>query len=86
MLREIKFRVSIHNVINRLFHIHNWKPKLSRYVSFNSRDILYECNCGKRKIENVYLDFGVLFPIETTMMITNKEMQYALLKGINKRF
>lgn len=73
---------AIHDVIHRLFHTHNWEPKLSRYISFNSRDILYECKCGKRKIENVYRDFDTPFPIETTMMITHKEMQDALLNGV----
>ena len=67
---------------HRLFHIHNWKPKLSRYISFNTRDILYECKCWKRKIETVSRDFDTPFPIETAMMITHKEMQDALLNGV----
>ena len=73
---------AIHDVIHRLFHIHNWKPKLSRYISFDSRDILYECKCGKRKIENVYRDFSEPFPIETTTNLTYKDMQDALLNGV----
>ena len=36
---------------------------------------MYECRCGKRKIESVYRSFGSPFPIETTMFITNKEIQ-----------
>lgn len=67
------------SVIRRLLHIHVWEPKLSKYVSFNSRDILYECKCGKGKIKNVYRNFDTPFPIETTTMLTNKEMQDALL-------
>lgn len=73
---------AIHDVIHRLFHIHNWTPKLSRYISFHTRDILYECKCGKRKIETVYRSFDDSFPIETTMLITHKEMQDALLNGV----
>ena len=72
---------AIHDVIHRLFHIHNWKPKLSRYISFSTREILYECRCGKRKIETISRDFDTPFPIETTML-THKEMQDALLNGV----
>jgi len=73
---------AIHDVIHRLFHIHNWKPKLSRYISFSTRDILYECRCGKRKIKSITRDFGTPFPIETTTSLTHKEMQDALLNGV----
>lgn len=45
------------------------------YVSFNTRDIVYECRCGKRKIIRVYRPFDVPFPIETTYFITRKELK-----------
>ena len=66
------------STLHRVLHIHKWKPKLSRYLSFNSREILYECKCGKRKLKEVRKDFDTPFPIETTMMISHKEMQDAL--------
>jgi hypothetical protein len=72
----------VNYIIHYLFKIHNWTPKLSRYISFSSRDILYECSCGKRKINKVVRDFDTPFPIETTMLMTKKEMQNALLKGV----
>jgi len=50
------------------------KPIASLYVSFHTRDILYECSCGKRKIEQVTRAFGESFPIETTMLLTRKEL------------
>ncbi len=77
-----KRQCAIHDVIHRLFHTHNFKPILSRYISFSSRDILYECKCGKRKIVNVYRDFDTPFPMETTMLLTHKDMQDALLNGV----
>jgi hypothetical protein len=65
--------------IKRIFerlHICSFsKPIVSRYISFNTRDIVYECRCGKRKIERVYRSFSSPFPIETTLFITNKEIQ-----------
>jgi len=72
----------IHGVIHRLFHIHNWKPILRKYVSFNSRDILYECRCGKRKIVHVNRSFDREISIETNIGLTHKEMQEALLNGV----
>lgn len=45
------------------------------YVSFNTRDIVYECRCGKRRIERDYRPFDVPFPIETTHFITRKELE-----------
>jgi hypothetical protein len=50
------------------------KPIASLYVSFHTRDILFECSCGKRNIERVTNDFDTPFPIETTMHLTRKEL------------
>ena len=50
-------------------------PLVSKYTSFNTRDIVFECRCGKRKIINVYRSFGNSFPIETTNFITNQEIK-----------
>lgn len=57
-------------------HCHSYsKPIVSMYVSFNTRDIVYECKCGKRKIIRDYRPFDVPFPIETTNFITRKELE-----------
>ena len=40
-------------------------PIVSRYVSFNVRDIIYECKCGKRQNVKVYAPTDKPFPIET---------------------
>lgn len=56
------------------FHLY-YKPIVSRYISFNTRDIVYECSCGKREIIRVYRFFGESFPIQTTHHITHKELQ-----------
>jgi hypothetical protein len=65
--------------IKRLFerlHVCSFsKPIVSMYVSFNTRDIVYECRCGKRRIERDYRPFDVPFPIETTNFITRKELE-----------
>jgi hypothetical protein len=70
----------LYGVIYRLFP--NYKPILSRYISFGSRDILYESRTGHRKIVRVYRDFDEPFPIETTHSLTHKDMQEALKNGI----
>lgn len=44
------------------------------YISFNTRDIVYECKCGKRKIERETRSFSDPFPIKTTL-ITRKELE-----------
>ena len=45
------------------------------YISFNTRDIVYECSCGERKIIREYRDFSDPFPIETSMNITRQELE-----------
>lgn len=58
------------------FHIHSYsKPIISRYVSFNTRDIVYECRCGQRKIIHEYRPFDDPFPIKTTPFITNQDLE-----------
>lgn len=64
------------NWIKNKLHIHCFsKPIASQYVSFNSRDIIFECSCGKRKMERVQRDYGDAFPIQTTHFITNAQMR-----------
>lgn len=45
------------------------------YVSFNTRDIVYECRCGKREIIRDNRPFDMPFPIQTTSLITHKELK-----------
>lgn len=62
--------------IKQRIHIHNHcKPIVSKYVSFNYRDIVYECRCGSRKIFRVYTPYGKPFPIQTTNFLTQKELE-----------
>lgn len=51
------------------------KPIVSRYVSFNTRDIVYECKCGKRKLKRQFFSYNQPFPIETKMFITVYEIK-----------
>jgi hypothetical protein len=52
------------------------KPLVSRYIGFNTRDIVYECKtCGNRKIIRLTLPFEKPFPIPTTSHITHKELE-----------
>ena len=66
--------------MKNIFHIHIWKPILSRYISFSSRDIIYECKCGKKKEKRVWKNFSDPFPIETAMLLSYKEYQEVLNK------
>jgi len=55
-------------------HCHSYsKPIVSKYVSFNTRYIVYECRCGKRKIIRDFRTFDIPFPIQTTNFITHQE-------------
>lgn len=67
-------------LLQRLFnHIHYFdKPIASKYVSFHTRDIIYECRCGKRKVVREHRRFGEPFPIETNILITQKEFESIL--------
>ena len=49
------------------------KPIVSRYISFNKRDIIYQCRCGKRKSYSIYREFGSSFPIETKILLSKQE-------------
>ena len=49
-------------------------PIVSRYISFNYRDIVYECKCGQRKIIRTHTPYGKPFPIQTTNFITHTEL------------
>ena len=53
--------------INSL-HIHFFvTPIHSRYWTFGSRKIIYECRCGCRQSYDVRRNFGDAFPIPTSM-------------------
>lgn len=67
----------------KLFHIHNYKPIFSRYRTFSSRDIIYECKCGKRKSVKVWRGFSDPFPIPTNHLVTRKEYQDVLQNGLS---
>jgi hypothetical protein len=61
-------------------HIHKFsRPVISQYNSFNTRRIIYQCTCGKKEARLVYRAFGDPFPIETAVMLDNKEFN-AILK------
>jgi len=68
----------IKNLIRKLknnIHLHKFsKPIISSYVSFNTRDIVYECKCGKRQIFRIYRNFSDPFPIPTTSDLSKKEL------------
>ena len=57
------------------------KPIASQYVSFNTRNIVYECKCGKRKVFRIYMPFDKPFPIETTLFLSDSDLD----KIINKQ-
>jgi len=62
-------------IIN-IFHIHSYSiPIVSRYISFNTRDIVYECKCHKRKIIRICKPSDIPFPIQTTYFITKEELE-----------
>lgn len=73
----------IQRFLKKLFHVHYFKPILSSYVSFNVRNIVYECpKCKARMIEKIKKSFSEPFPIETSGCFSEKELQDVMNKGI----
>jgi hypothetical protein len=69
--------MNIFDLVVRKLHIHVYgKPVVSMYRSFNYRDVIFECRCGKRIIKNVRHD--EIFPFETAYMIDRKEFEQYL--------
>jgi hypothetical protein len=69
--------------IKNKLHIHYFnKPIVSEYVSFHTRNIIFECRCGKRELRKESRAFGDAFSIETTHFITHKEMNEILNKNL----
>lgn len=60
------------------------KPIISKYVNFNSRDIIYQNIFGKRYVRRVYRDYGIPFPIPTTNLLTDEEFKNILMYGLTK--
>jgi hypothetical protein len=70
------------NKVKTFLHIHRYnKPIASMYISFHGRDIIYECSCGKRKLERVHRSFSTPFPIETTIGMSYKDIERILAGG-----
>jgi hypothetical protein len=60
-------------------HKHEWvKPIASMYVSFNCRDIIYECVCGKREVIRMNFYFSEPLPIPTNNFMTHNEFKEIL--------
>jgi len=71
--------VSIFEYIKSKLHIHlHSVPVVARYVSFNWREVIYECRCGRRVVRRVPF---CLVSIELAIMITEKEFQQYLTNG-----
>jgi len=58
------------------------KPIVSRYITFGTRQIVYECRCGNRKAEKQYFGFDEEFPIITTPFLTEKDINKFLKKEL----
>jgi hypothetical protein len=64
----------------------DWQPIISRYIGFNTRDIIYECSLtGERKSVRTFRSFGSAFPIPTTMNIDGYEYDIILNGGSFER-
>ena len=64
-------------------HIHIFNtPIHSRYVGFSTREIIYECRCGRKCTKTVTKSFGSPFPIATsTLGINEKKIFDEILNG-----
>lgn len=70
------------NKIRDYFHIHRYTQYVaSRYVSFNSRDVIFECECGKRKLEKDQSADYILPFIETCDFWESRKFNDYLTNG-----
>lgn len=61
------------------FHVHcHSKTVVSGYVSFNSRDVISECQCGHRKMTRMSHEQIYPFP---TVSLSTKDVRYYLTPG-----
>jgi hypothetical protein len=71
--------MNIIKIILTKLHSHDYnKPIVSRYVSFSERDIVFECNCGKRQLLRERREFSDAFSMLTTMGITKTDVKKLL--------
>ena len=69
-------------ILKKLFHIHYYsKVVISRYTSFNFREVIVECKCGDRKIKKVSYDS--IHPFPTASEISQKNFNKYLF---NKKY
>jgi hypothetical protein len=69
----------------KLFHIHiHSKPIVSSYVSFHTRDVVWECRCGQRKLVRESRAFGSSFSLDWTCSLNTIEMTQVLEKKESK--
>lgn len=63
-------------------HRHKYnKPIASKYISFDTRDIIYECQCRERKVFRYRDSYNLNFPIDTNVFMTNEEFKELLTKN-----
>ena len=65
----------IKRILTKLGINYSWKPIASTYVGFSTRDIVYESNCGKRKLIRVSRSFSKPFPFEPERLLSGEEIQ-----------
>ena len=54
------------------------KPIVSEYRSFNVRNIIFECRCGKRELRKEVRGFDEDFSMPTSHLVTTKQMNEIL--------
>jgi len=65
--------------MRNIFHIHIFNtPLASQYIGFNTRNIIWECRCGKRKLIQESRNFGEPFSMPTSNFMTTKEFEEIL--------
>lgn len=61
------------------FHIHiHSTPILSSYVSFSTRDVVWECRCGHRKLTRESRAYSSPFSLSWTCKLSKSDMQKVL--------
>lgn len=53
---------------------------MADYVGFNTRNVVWECRCGQRKLVKESRAFGSSFSTNFTVSLNSKEMQQVLTR------
>ena len=66
--------------MKKIFHIHFFiRPLMAKYIGFSTRDVIFECRCGERKMKRENRSFSSSFSAPT-FLLNNEEFKQVLTR------